>query len=230
MRNLIAEKPTGELHGRLAYAVEFVEDADLKGKTVLDIGCGYGWFELNALSRGVKQIVATELTAPDLETIRKNIKNPRLKVQEANAINLPFVDNVFDTVVCWEVIEHIPKNTEEKMFSEINRVLKPKGVLYLSTPFASWQSKVFDPAWWLIGHRHYTKDQLAKFAAKSGFKLVEANIKGKWWETFGILNMYFSKWILLRTPILEQIFIKQINKEYQSKYGFIDIFAKFQKI
>lgn len=230
MRNLIAEKPNKPLHGRLAYTVSFVKDADVKNKTILDIGCGYGWFELNVISRGVKKIVATELTTLDLKTIKKNIKSPRLKIQEADAIDLPFSDKTFDTVVCWEVIEHIPKDTENKMFSEINRVLRPKGKLYLSTPFKSWPSRLFDPAWWLIGHRHYTREQLSEFGKMTGFKLLKSNIKGEWWEIFGILNMYISKWVLRRHPVFENIFMKKINKEYQSNDGFVDIFVQFQKI
>jgi len=229
MRNLISEKPSSKLHGRLAYTVVFVETADIKDKTILDIGCGYGWFELNALSRDTQMIVATEITKNDLETIKKNIKNPRLKLQEADAINLPFANNTFDTVVSWEVIEHIPKNTEKMMFSEIKRVLKPNGMFYLSTPFASWQSKVFDPAWWLISHRHYSQDQLVEFGRKVGFKLQKVNIKGRWWEVLGILNMYFSKWILRKRLVLEKIFIEKIDKEYRDEDGFVDIFAKFKK-
>lgn len=230
MKNLIAEKPTDELLGRLAYTVSFVENADIKDKVILDIGCGYGWFELNALSRGAKKIIATEVTAKDLETIKKNIKNPRLVIQEANAIDLPFADSTFDTVVCWEVIEHIPKNTERMMFSEVRRILKPQGTFYLSTPYKSWPSRIFDPAWWLIGHRHYTNEQLSNFGKKAGFELLKSDIKGRWWETFGILNMYFSKWILRRKPVFEEIFIKNIDREYQSNSGFVDIFSKFQKV
>lgn len=230
MKNLIAEKPTDDLHGRLAYTVSFVENADIKDKIILDIGCGYGWFELNVLSRGVKAVVASELTKSDLETIRKNIVNPKIKYSEANAIDLPFDNETFDTVVCWEVIEHIPKDTEKKMFSEIRRVLKPNGKFYLSTPYNSWPSRIFDPAWWLIGHRHYTEEQLLKFGKKEEFELKKIDIKGRWWEVFGILNMYFSKWVLKRKPILEKIFIENIEKEYHNEDGFVDIFVKFQRI
>ena len=40
MKNLIEEKPTNELHGRVKFTVGFVDDKDVKGKEILDIGCG----------------------------------------------------------------------------------------------------------------------------------------------------------------------------------------------
>ena len=47
MHNIINEPPPTELHGRLKFTTErFVEAADITGRDVLDIGCGYGWFEL----------------------------------------------------------------------------------------------------------------------------------------------------------------------------------------
>ena len=148
MKNILLEKPSTDLHGRLKFSVAFVDDQAVKGKKILDIGCGYGWCELNFLNRGAKAIVASEVTEGDLETIKSNIKNSRVKFQVADATKLPFANSSFDTVVCWEVLEHIPPKTEETMFREVSRVLKPGGRFYLSTPFASWPSlisKTFQP-------------------------------------------------------------------------------------
>ena len=44
----------------------------------------------------------------------------------------PFEDNCFDTVVAGEVIEHIPDL--DSFMKEIHRILKPNGVLIISTP------------------------------------------------------------------------------------------------
>ncbi len=52
----------------------------------------------------------------------------------AGAGDLPFPDGSFDTVVMWEVLEHIPPGTEPQAFAEIARVLRPGGRLHLSTP------------------------------------------------------------------------------------------------
>jgi len=53
----------------------------------------------------------------------------------ADAVSLPFKAGAFDSVLCTEVIEHIPE--PEEAVREIQRVLKPGGVLLLSAPM-SW--------------------------------------------------------------------------------------------
>ena len=159
MKNITKVKPTEILHGRLLFSINFVSDLDIKDKKILDIGCGYGWFELNAIKRGCSNIIGTEITENDLQTAKENINNIKVQLKKGSAIDLNFHNKQFDTVVSWEVLEHIPKQTENKMFSEINRVLKNNGVFYLSTPFSNLFSDILDPAWWLIGHRHYKKNK-----------------------------------------------------------------------
>jgi SAM-dependent methyltransferase len=50
-----------------------------------------------------------------------------------DAQSLPFKSNIFDTIVCIDVIEHV--RDPHKMMSELVRALKPGGFLILSTPF-----------------------------------------------------------------------------------------------
>lgn len=229
MKNILNQKPNHKLNGRLLYSVNFVQDVDVKNKDILNIGCGYGWFELNVLNRGINKIVGMEISENDLKTAKENIQNERAEFKIGNATNLPFEDNSFDTIVSWEVIEHIPKNTEDEMFSEIKRVLKPDGIFYLSTPYRSFFSNVMDPAWWLIGHRHYSKEQLMKYANKNSFEMLNIQIKGKIWSLFASLNMYISKWIFRRRPIFQNYFIKKENFEYEKDDGSANIFVKFRK-
>lgn len=178
MKNILDEKPSDDLSGRLLASMQFVEDIDIKDCTVLDIGCGYGWCELNFLGRGVKKIVGVEISEADLVTIKKNINDARLELRVSSAINLPFESNSFDTVVSWEVIEHIPRESEELMFSEVCRVLRPGGVFYMSTPRQSFWSNVLDPAWWLAGHRHYAQSTLMKYANSSTLVVDNVKVKG----------------------------------------------------
>lgn len=230
MKNILDEVPAHNLTGRLLASVKFVDDSDLKGKTALDIGCGYGWCELDFLNRGVTKIIGVEQSEKDLETIQKNINNDRLELKVSSATNLPFEPNSFDTIVSWEVIEHIPKGTEKMMFSEVTRVLRPGGTFYLSTPHRSFFSNALDPAWWLIGHRHYSLKQLAKFANDTSSLRIElVNIKGGWWSLLSILNLYISKWIFRRKPIFETFFSEKENLEYVADNGFANIFIKFRK-
>jgi len=229
MKNILHQKPTDKLNVRLDYSTKFVKDINVKNKKVLDVGCGYGWFEINALKRGVKEITAIEISANDLRTASENIKDKRLIFKVAGVLKLPFKDKYFDTVVAWEVIEHIPKNTEVTMFKEINRVLKKKGIFYLSTPYDSFWSKYLDPAWWLVGHRHYSRERLETLGKENKLTLKEVFIKGKWWSLIGLLNMYFSKWILRRGLLFSNFCEIHENQEYKKDTGFMGLFVKYEK-
>jgi 2-polyprenyl-3-methyl-5-hydroxy-6-metoxy-1,4-benzoquinol methylase len=229
MKNILNEKPEKDLKGRLLASVEFVSDADIADKRVLNVGCGFGWCELNFLDRGVTKMVGIEISEKDLQAAKKHIQNDRVSFSVGSAIKLPFGDSTFDTVVSWEVIEHIPSKTETIMFAEVSRILAPRGVFYLSTPYATFFSNILDPAWWLVGHRHYSYRQLSKLAENNNFEVIDTKIKGKWWTLFSILNMYISKWMFRRSPIRSDIFSKKEHEEYMLDDGFADIFIKFQK-
>ena len=159
MRNLIKEGASDELFGNRVERIRFVLDDDIKNKIVLDIGCGFGWCEKNFLERGVRKIIAFDLSDDAKEAI-EGLGSDRLTFVQGSTLRLPFEDNSFDTVVTWEVIEHVPKHHEVVMLKEIKRVLKPGGNLYLSTQHNNLFSTLLDPAWWLIGHRHYSIKQL----------------------------------------------------------------------
>src|SRR5207253_88977 len=60
---------------------------------------------------------------------------------------LPFKDASFDCVICSEVIEHVP--ADEKVFSELLRVLEPGGRLILGTPdYDRWRWRALE---WVYG-------------------------------------------------------------------------------
>lgn len=228
MKNILHQKPTDELNARLEFSTKFVKESSIKNKKVLDIGCGFGWFELNVLERGVGQVVGIEISKEDLKAARL-IKDKRAIFKVGGALKLPFDDNYFDTVVAWEVIEHIPKDTENQMFKEVQRVLRKDGVFYLSTPYDSFWSKYLDPAWWLIGHRHYSKEKLVSLGKENDLDVKDVYIKGRYWSLIGLLNMYFSKWVLRRGQLFLDYCKKKENHDYQTSSGFMGIFVKYAK-
>lgn len=231
MKNIIDEKPFGELSGRHLSSVLFVRDSDIQGKNILDIGCGYGWCEVAFLEKNPKMITGIEISENDLVTIRKNVTDSRVSLAVSGATALPFPDDFFDTVVSWEVIEHIPRGTENRMFAEVSRVLKRGGGFYLSTPHLSFWSTLLDPAWWLLGHRHYSAGQLQRYANKNGLQLVEVSVRGGWWSLLSIINMYAAKWLFRRQSFFNSYFLRKEDAEYNGvrERGFANIFVYFRK-
>jgi len=221
MRNLLAEKPKSyfEAHGFLAYIIKYVQPGDFTGREVLDVGCGIGSFALSALALNPKVIHGIDITAPDIQTATEAIRDPRAHFQIASALELPFPDGTFDTVTSWEVLEHIPRNTEEKYFSEIFRVLRPGGNFYLSTPRNHPVSCILDPAWILIGHRHYSQEEIHKFATRAGFQVQELSTHGDLLSLIFIINLYVAKWIFRRKPFFQAYFDRKADDCYSQSQG-----------
>jgi SAM-dependent methyltransferase len=228
MKNILKEKPNQVPISIQQNSVDFIDPSDIRNKKVLDIGCGYGWFELFAISQGAKHITGIDTDLELLATAKKFVKNKHASFLLGNATKLPFKNKTFNTVVAIEVLEHIPKRTELTMFLEINRVLKENGKLYLTTPYKSLTALLFDPAFWLIGHRHYTKKSLISYAVKTHLKPLKISVKGRWWILISSLNMYIAKWLFGRKRFWEDFFMRKGHQEHK-KNGFLDIRAQFIK-
>ena len=230
MKNLINETPIDEIAGKNFFTAKFVDHKFFKQKNILDVGCGFGWFMNHALGLDAKFVAGIEIDDKNFEVIKKYVDAKKSEVKVGSATDIPYKDNEFDTVVSWEVIEHIPVNTEKQMFKEVNRVLKSGGIFYLSTPFNNIFSNILDPAWWLIGHRHYSKDKLSRFGKENGFEVLQLEPHGNFWELLWMLNLYFCKWFLRRKPVFKGFFEERRNKGFLSPEGITHIFACYKKV
>ncbi len=231
MKNILQEVPLEfeQLHGRTRACCSFVNPSDLAERRVLDIGCGFGWFELFALRQGLSEITGIELSERDLAAARQAIRDSRARLRQGNALELEFPDQSLDTVVAWDVIEHLPSGSEERFFNQVQRVLAPGGVFYLSTPYASLVARLSDPAWWLIGHRHYSRERLAALGLGAGLRVHNIHRAGGWWDLVGLLDLYFAKWVFRRRPFAERVIDRHTDQEYAWPDGFMTIFASYRK-
>ena len=105
------------------------------GTRVLDIGCGEGRHAVAAV-RDAGEVVGVDLDPDRLLTAREDYDTyadgtPGTFLR-GDALNLPFVDDGFDTVVCSEVLEHLPDH--EAAIAELRRVCRPGGALAVSVP------------------------------------------------------------------------------------------------
>lgn len=106
---------------------------DLRGKRLLDAGCGTGFFSALAARRGAS-VTALDLGAGLLrEARRKGVA----AVVAADAARMPLPDGCFDVVVSSECIEHTPSPRDT--VRELARVVRPGGWLAVTCPNAFWR-------------------------------------------------------------------------------------------
>lgn len=113
---------------RYAIACDLVND-----KIVLDIACGEG-YGTNLLSKSAKNVVGVDIDKITVCNANEKYasKNTKISYLEGSLISIPFEDNYFDVIVCFESIEHI--SDHDRALSEFIRVLKDDGLLIISTP------------------------------------------------------------------------------------------------
>lgn len=129
---LVDDNLLNEHLARYRFAARFSE-----GAKVLDAGCGsgYGSAEFSA----AVSVVAADISADAVRHARENFQRPGLTFLQASCEAMPFADATFDLVTAFEVIEHL--NNWQQLLTEAKRVLKPGGILLVSTPNKSYYAE-----------------------------------------------------------------------------------------
>ena len=126
------------------------------GGNVLDFGCGTKPYE-SLFSN------ATHYTGVDIEVSGHNHADSKVDVFY-DGKTLPFIDGNFDSVVSFEVFEHL-FNIDE-VLAEVSRVLKPGGRLLVTIPFA-WEEHEI-----LYDFARYTSYGIEHVLRQAGFDVV----------------------------------------------------------
>ncbi|HEX4011437.1 MAG TPA: class I SAM-dependent methyltransferase [Solirubrobacteraceae bacterium] len=126
---------------RYRWAAELAE-----GRTVLDAGCGTGYGSLVLAQAGAHRLVAIDASAEAVAQTQARL-GERGEATRADARELPFADESFDLIVCFEVIEHIGGG--DRALAEFARTLRPDGVLVISSP---------NPRRYLQGNPHHVHE------------------------------------------------------------------------
>ena len=143
---------------------------------ILDIGCFYGTF-LKAASDFDWEIYGTEISKDIIPHAQKNTKGD-IRLGELENIN--FEENYFDVVVMMDVIEHLQDPL--KTLQEINRILRPGGLLYFDTPnFNSLERKVIGKDLHTIFPWHFyffTSKTISQLLQKTNYKIESCYTSG----------------------------------------------------
>jgi SAM-dependent methyltransferase len=131
------ERPTTGLNQSYPYDSEvlfrYVHAASVATGRVLEVGCGigYGSRAVATLNPDV-EVTAIDNDRPSIDFARSHFADASVTYDVALGERLPFPDGSFDTVICYEVVEHVLD--PGVLLAEIGRILRPGGRLVGSTP------------------------------------------------------------------------------------------------
>jgi SAM-dependent methyltransferase len=121
---------TGEIQlehvHRYLLAGEYAKD-----KEVLDIACGEG-FGAAILAKTARSVVGVDIAKEAVQHASIAYRRENVKFLQGSCAEIPLDDRSIDLVVSFETIEH--HDQHKAMMAEMKRVLRPEGVLIISTP------------------------------------------------------------------------------------------------
>ena len=156
------------------------------GTSLLDVGCAQGFFLFNASKAGyiAKGIEISQ------DAAEYAIKEFGLDVEAKPFEELQFPEDHFDVVTLWQVLEHVPYPLT--ILKEVHRILRPGGLLVVSTPnIEGIPAKILRKRWWDIKRLHinqFTTKTLTDILRNAGFR----NISSVSYRGFVSLSILFT--------------------------------------
>jgi ubiquinone/menaquinone biosynthesis C-methylase UbiE len=106
-----------------------------KNDVICDAGCG----DLTLLSQlktiGYQNLYGFDIDADLINASSPELKNSFSEVKVGSACQIPFNGEIFDAVIIWGILHHIDPQDYKTVFSEVTRILKPNGKLFIVEPY-----------------------------------------------------------------------------------------------
>jgi SAM-dependent methyltransferase len=118
---------------RFTEIVKILDKYKIKNETrILEVGTWPGYLAVCFYYMGIETVGLDLLPERILHLHEKNINIIKLDLEKT--ASLPFPDNSFDFISTSEIIEHLEKNYLGRIFCEFKRILRPGGIIILTTP------------------------------------------------------------------------------------------------
>ncbi len=160
-------------------ALELLDRAAIPGsaETVVDVGCGTGFFTRHVLERfGCGRLLALDIAVPMLQAARQNVKVGDVDYVCADAENIPLMQGSVDIMVSNLALQWCTDLAA--VFAGFQRSLKPGGRLFFST-FGPATLQELKRAWAGVDrythvNEFYSPNRIAQLLQDAGFKVLWA--------------------------------------------------------
>lgn len=155
-----------------AWALRLIRSTGSNGP-LLDIGCGAGQFLHFAKNHGWQELAGIEPVSEVAHMARSLTRSP---IHEVDLHDTRLPSDYFAAIASWDVIEHLPK--PRKALTEMWRMLRPGGILVLSTPnldgvalrFLQGKAQQVMPPEHLI---YYARSTMCSLIENAGFSVLK---------------------------------------------------------
>ncbi len=117
-------------------AAKLEELLEIEGRDVLDVGCGEGGLARRLAWAGARVVGLDPQPAPLQRARAAEAEGPAPRYVQGAAEALPFEDAVFDVVLFFNSLHHVPVGAMDGAIEQAARVLRPAGTLYVQEPLA----------------------------------------------------------------------------------------------
>lgn len=125
---------SGPAAHRVASEADILDELlHLQGATVLELGCGKAE-KTRVVAQKAATVLALEVDEKQLAQNLSITDLPNVRFAHGGAEKIPATDSSFDIVLMFKSLHHVPIPLMDSAFAEIQRVLKPGGVAYISEP------------------------------------------------------------------------------------------------
>ena len=163
------------LYLRHLFAYEFAKDKVSENSSVLEVGCGEG-YGTKLLSQSVEKIIGLDVDKNTIAHSSAKYGAENCLFKTYDGVKIPYDDSTFDTVVSFQVMEHIQDDIN--YVSEIYRVLKRNGVFILTTPNRTNRLKPGQKPWNRFHIREYYPEELQKILNNKFYDVEIWGIRG----------------------------------------------------